>query len=284
MGIFSKKPSQAELTRNQFDTACKSMPWWRALANTIGIINATYVAGLVWEKTAGTQPKLVGIQADTQTLDENFKHELRQIQGRKLYVGELLGQAKQGLLRTRLAAATETEANYYTAPVNPSRAYTPAQLELGKAWKWLTKSWQGGGANKVMYELNKYVNQNQGIPGLGVNEHIILDNVYKEIVTGAPAVRGPNFMLNYPSSVGGKYLLKWIFQITSNIAWPANGDPKWEDWALFYSGAIVSVQGFTDGNKRMGRFAYAVLMLKGGRPFKAPTVALENNLHNMTMG
>src|SRR4051812_43457244 len=103
MGLFSKKPTQAELTRDQFYEACKTLPWWKQLANTIGVTNATYLTGLVWEKTAGTQTKLVGIQADTSTLDENFKHELRQIQGRKLYVGELLGAAKDGSLRARLA-------------------------------------------------------------------------------------------------------------------------------------------------------------------------------------
>ena len=89
-------------------------------------------------------------------------------------------------------------------------------------------------------------------------------------------------MTAYPSSIGGRFLLELIFQWTANAVWPAPGDDQWQDVALFYFGAVATVQGYTDGNKRAARMAYAVTLLKGKRPFTAPSPALEGELIRMT--
>jgi hypothetical protein len=46
-------------------------------------------------------------------------------------------------------------------------------------------------------------------------------------------------------------------------------------------GAVATVQGYPDGNKRAGRMAYAVTLLKGKHPFIAPNSALERALIRM---
>jgi hypothetical protein len=85
----------------------------------------------------------------------------------------------------------------------------------------------------------------------------------------------------YPSHIGGRYLLRWIFGVVAGAGWPASGNDQWDDWALFFLGSIVAAQGFTDGNKRLGRTAYGIVLLTGRRPFRAPTVDLENELYAM---
>ena len=72
-----------------------------------------------------------------------------------------------------------------------------------------------------------------------------------------------------------------MFLHTAGVAWPAQGNEQWDDYALFYLAGIVTAQGFVDGNKRVGKLAYAITFLKGGRPFRAPTIALENELYSM---
>ncbi len=50
---------------------------------------------------------------------------------------------------------------------------------------------------------------------------------------------------------------------------------------MFYLGAMATVQGYADGNKRAGRLGYAITFLKGGRRFVAPSPALESELVRM---
>jgi hypothetical protein len=50
---------------------------------------------------------------------------------------------------------------------------------------------------------------------------------------------------------------------------PARGNAAWENWALYLFGAIMTSQGFTDGNKRVARPAYAITMVSGGVDFRA---------------
>ena len=50
---------------------------------------------------------------------------------------------------------------------------------------------------------------------------------------------------------------------------PARGNAAWENWALYLFGAIMTSQGFTDGNKRVARAVYAIMMVSGGVEFRA---------------
>ena len=64
-----------------------------------------------------------------------------------------------------------------------------------------------------------------------------------------------------------------MFLQTAGVAWPAQGKDEWDDYAMFYLAGVVTVQGFVDGNKRVGKLAYAITLLRGGRPFRAPTIS-----------
>src|SRR5262249_22608433 len=65
-----------------------------------------------------------------------FKMELDRIQKRKVYVGELLGQARSGRLRADLAKNVRPEADYYSGsmpPVDAGQGRLDLQLGGGSA-------------------------------------------------------------------------------------------------------------------------------------------------------
>jgi hypothetical protein len=90
--------------------------------------------------------------------------------------------------------------------------------------------------------------------------------------------------VRYPSTVGAGVLLEELFQLTAGCgptAWPPFGDNRWEGIAMFYLASLVTIQAFSDGNKRAGHLAYAIVLIKGTHAFKAPTTAHENALFRM---
>jgi hypothetical protein len=135
--------------------------------------------------------------------------------------------------------------------------------------------------------LAKYVYMSQP-QGLGQDDTILRDIFRNVVVNSAdkppPAWRGPIFTdptVKYPSSIGGSFLLRWMMKMTGGGFLPKKGDERWVDLALFYLGAIITVQAFSDGNKRVARTAYALLMVNGGVEFRAPSVKFENDLAQM---
>ena len=87
---------------------------------------------------------------------------------------------------------------------------------------------------------------------------------------------------SYPSTAGAGFLFDELFTIvTGQNVWPPFGDGHWDSIAAFYLGSIGTIQVFPDGNKRMSRFAYSVLLIKGTHAFKAPTDTFCMGLYRM---
>lgn len=269
----------------EFQKSVPSLPWYNALKKMLPEPDADEILGMILDKQARKGDRFdIGAStkgAFTAAIDQLLEMEAMKIQGRRAYVAGLLGRARAGDLRRDLAAKTMPEADYWTPGVAQPWRDGSIDLEVQKAYRWITRSWQGDGRHVVLSALTDYVLIRPGI-ALGPDPSL-LDDVYGRVVSNAPAIRAPNFMVNYPSHVGGRHLLEWVFRQGPVVAWPARGADAWEDYALFFLGAIVAVQGFTDGNKRMGRLAYAIVLLRGGRRFVAPTPAFENELFAMSM-
>ena len=85
----------------------------------------------------------------------------------------------------------------------------------------------------------------------------------------------------YPSSVGGTHLLKKLLRSLAGNARPAYNDPAWQDWALFLYGALMAIQPFPDGNKRIAGVVYGLIVLNGGIAFVAPSPKYGSILGNM---
>ena len=111
-----------------------------------------------------------------------------------------------------------------------------------------------------------------------------MKRIHRKAVPGAPPFRF-NYLagdVKYPSTVGAASLLDEIFRVTAGQqVWPAFGDTHWESIAMFYLVSLVTVQAFSDGNKRAGHLAYAIVLIKGTHDFKVPTSAKESELFRM---
>jgi hypothetical protein len=154
----------------------------------------------------------------------------------------------------------------------------PSQRD--KALAWLTRGVAGdGGAFGTV--LDRYVTNDGKMP---LDEGKVRE-IWKTITKGSAMPRYRTTLIGpqlYPSEVGGAYLLKKVFRLLAGATFPPRGNPKWEDWALFCFGSVMAVQGFTDGNKRTARAAYAILMVSAGIEFRAPTNDLGSRLAKMT--
>lgn len=221
-----------------------------------------------------------------QDLAKFMTYEYTNFLNKRNYVDTLLQDARNGNLHTQLALNTRPENQWYV----PGGTDVGKALERRKAVFWICHASPDESklkeVKKVRAILKEYIpNDNthgKTGPALGLKSNWI-QKIHKAVFPNPPAYRFGYLAGNpgYPSSVGGAALLEYIFQQTSNFRWPAIGDIKWQDAALFYLGAIVAVQGFTDGNKRAARIAYSIVLIKGGHSFIAPTTQYESTLFNM---
>lgn len=222
-----------------------------------------------------------------QGLAKFMTYEHTNFLSKRNHVDFLLQNARNGNLHTQLALKTRPENQWYVA----GGTDVGKALERRKAVFWICNACHDDNIKlkeikKVRAILKEYIpnDDTHGItgPALGLTSKWI-KKIHKTVCHNPPAYRFGYFAGNpgYPSSVGGAALLEYIFQQTSNFRWPAIGNIKWQDAALFYLGAIVATQGFTDGNKRAARIAYSIVLIKGGHPFTAPTTQYESTLFNM---
>lgn len=218
-----------------------------------------------------------------------FDFDLQKIQGRATYLNGLLGKATSGLLSAALANDTEPEASYYTAPApSPQALGTPvvppkpqALIDQAKALAWLTHGVTGDRSafNRMLLTRTR----TDGTFPFGA-DRTLLYTAWQAMVPIAPTYRGWNnaaSMQKYPSNVGGLKLLDDVMKELSLMAMPARGDQRWYDLALYLLGAVITVQGFTDGNKRASRFAYVLMLLSGGVPIRVPNNVLGSQLGDM---
>jgi hypothetical protein len=272
--------------RNAFYKWCQGMDSYKALEGVVGAMNATTLIGVIFEDRVRPPNNTLIFPAATEALQkegfsEIFKDERNRIIGRQQYLEGLWKRALGGQLRFQLTASAEPD-SYYKSPGNLSGR----TLELEKARQWVVKSLKGN-SNPVLAMLAKYVYMNQP-QALGQDDAILRD-IYRNVVVDPspqkpPPWRGPvtaDRSVKYPSSIGGSFLLRWMMNMTGHGFMPQKGDERWIDIALFYLGAIITVQAFADGNKRVARTAYAIVMVNSGVEFVAPNVKFENDLAQM---
>jgi len=278
-----KRPEHTTFNRQQFLWLVQSLSGFERLASDIGKSNAASIANLIYDsqvKETNPAERYIQIAADTQaqyisSIDKLFRAEFSQIREQRAHAAALLEMAKGGRLQGALIATAEPESDYVQstdlpAPGSPER-------EIAKAGGWVTRSMHGGNRHLTQEVLTQHILTAPTGPALGPSPQC-LDLVHAALVPDAPRIRSPNSGVAYPSSIGGRFLLEQVFQWTATADWPAPGDDLWMDIALFYLGAVASVQGYTDGNKRVARMGYAITLLKGKCPFVAPGQVMEKAL------
>jgi hypothetical protein len=272
--------------RQQFFWIVQGASGFKALAEDIGTAKTEIVVDLIFDsQVRETNPSdryilVSNEQSDySAQISTQLEAESTQIREKRRYITLLLKATMAGDLRYNLVGMTEPESNY-VALRNLPRSGTP-EHEIAKASDWVASSLHGDGREAIRECLTHHVLTQPAGLALGRTPAELLDKVHAELVPDSPRVRSPNSGTGYPSSIGGHFLLELIFQWTSKIIWPGPGEEIWQDVALFYFGAIASVQGYPDGNKRAARMAYALTLLKARLPFIAPNMALQSALVQM---
>ncbi len=288
------------MTQPQFVTTVRTQPLFRKYSNAVGngpavqAMNDIYTECLRGVPVGGNwgfgnvvNPSDVILRFADETalggffttLDMLVDGDIIKMGRRQTYIDGLKGEAGLGQLYTRLTNNTEPEGNYYAAPVpTPPRIGAPPipprpqwMIEHSKATSWLTHGVHG---NTSAYTRNlRQLSRRDGSNPLGAND-TIARQAWSDLVPIAPGYRGWSAAATavpYPSNIGGgKVLNDVLADLSNNVALPPLGDNRWYDWALFVYGSMMTVQAFTDGNKRISRLAYALMIVNGGVPFVAP--------------
>lgn len=278
-------PAGVTYTRDEFFEVAKGCPDYTVLKNSWGNAYAQAVGLSLFDVcqnylTQQGQPVITRTTAQNALfpgyINTFLSVETRNMRRKKTYVDRLQRIASDGLLRPRLERRTMAEADY---------GATAAMTDMEKAFRWVCNNWHQEdreGIAGVWGALTQFAGGGGGVPALGPDDRMI-KTIHQMIVSQPYPVpfRNVNPNASYPSSMGGNVLLKRIFADTAAAAFPPAGNDLWYDWALFYMAAVVTVQGFVDANKRTGRMAYAVVLVKGGVPFLAPNIELQNTLFKM---
>jgi hypothetical protein len=258
---------------------------FRQLAQSIGRPKAKLFLELIYDWSVASHIQLTMLTPDM--VSDFMKKERENVTFRRQYVNSLVPLCASGSLGTTLNNNLRATGDYYKNPSGVGLA--GRDLAIDQAANWICGGFVAGlPATRAL--LKEYIPTQQGHHGkagaaLGRTSGPIC-KIHKKAVTNAPAYRF-NYMagdVKYPSTVGASVLLDEIFALTAGCAdrtWPAFGDAKWESIAMFYLISIVTIQAFSDGNKRAGHFAYAIVLIKGTHAFKAPTSAKETELFRM---
>jgi hypothetical protein len=280
------QPNNRTYNRQQFLWMAQGSRGFKELVENIGTAKAELIVDLMFNvQVRETNPddRYILVSSDKATYSAQICNQLEtensQINEKRSYVTVLLKATMAGRLRSNLAEMSEPEANYSDIRQLPHAG--TKQREIALAGDWIASSDRGDGKDAIYECLTRHVLTHPSGLAIGSTPEKLLDKIHAEIVAEAPMIRSPNSATAYPSSIGGRILLEQIFKWTSRIIWPGPGEEIWHDVALFYLGAIATVQGYADGNKRAARMAYAITLLKADLPFIAPNMSLQSALVQM---
>lgn len=308
---YVPKTGAITMDRAQFSTVMRTRPIFREYSRYVGVVPAVQALNDAFTENLrcmapsgfwsyGTNANFgnptalrfaddAGLNMFMTVVDGLFDFDKGRMDKRAAYINGLKGEAGAGLLLTKLQANTEPEASYYTAPApvaqRPGTPPVPPKpqhmIDRTKGKAWLKHGVQG---NTTAFDqmVERYAKSDGTFP-FGGNA-TILKTVWQAIVPHAPAYRGWNSaagMQKYPSNIGGMKVLNDVLSAMSTSAMPPRGDNAWYGLALYLLGAVITTQAFTDGNKRMSRFAYILMLMSGGVPMIVPNNTLGAELGDM---
>ena len=282
---FSKKSSAnawVELDEKAFDKFVSKLPDYRRLEGCIGERHARVARMALWKKLGGFSGKYSyrkENEADAnKMLGMLLQHELNCVLQAHYYIGSLAVRARMGEFSNTLAGETMAPADY-GAKVGDSN--------LEKATRYLIFT---SNSLKNTADQNGAPVTAQGIKSAIENasmydtrSELTLRDLHRRCVdqAGLKPSRGTDLQVAYPSTGGAGFLLESTFNMAKGLALPPNEDARWFDLACFLLGAVIRSHGFTDGNGRVGRAAFAATLVKGGLPFAPLKVSAEKLLHGL---
>lgn len=303
--MFTFLQSDQRLTRQAFDQLVRGIPEYSLLESKVGAEVGAKFRGMYWEEvvrgcvvdrgqrylrnfppTSDNPPfalevKVMGryLPRFKETLGLLFAQEKKLIEVRESQLDSVRKQAESGALRSKLDRPVEAEPKSAQWEEVGHGRYVKAGTSTSRdeALKFACLDGKNQGAYNDL--LDTYVTKDGTLP-LGKDDAII-KQIWGKIVRNAPLYRMTSISgAPYPSSVGGDWLLKNRILGSTTGSLP-RGDAKWADWAMYYFGAIMNAQPFPDGNKRVARIVYALMMLSGGIKFQAPSAKVGAELAKM---
>jgi len=201
--------------------------------------------------------------------------ELIWIPKSKQYLSELRGKFLAGELGEQLNHVDEhgNRPNMKPDAELVADVAVPEDLRDKKSFMYVVASMKEGTDISAYVENFRRLTAPAGAFPLGANDQV-LRPIWSAANPDLCPWRGWNgnaAQNKFASSAAGTQLLNDVFAELSAMKMPERGDKEWYDVALYAFGAIAHTQAFTDGNKRMARFAYAVILESGGVEFRAPT-------------
>lgn len=259
---------------------------YRELEQTYGEKRTKEYVELMYTKAKDQNNDILldGSKGSMSVVDILLKGERDAVLQRRQFYQAYMADAKSGQLGRDLDNNLRDVNDYYKS--KKATGLTGRNLAVDQAANWICGDYVAAlpGTRTL---LEEYIPVNQGQHGklgpcLGPSPDALW-KVHKRLVPGvAPTRLATKFVNKYPSTVGAGYLFDELYLLVSGQkVWPPFGDAHWASIAPFYLGSIGTIQVFPDGNKRMSRFAYSVVLIKGTHTFKAPTDTYALSLYRM---
>lgn len=282
MGLFDKKSDWVELGQKDFTKQAKSLDPVKQLTRLIGSAHADASILAFWNKFSMNGKALY--KPDNKkgywaAVEDLFRHELNCVLQGHYYLGKLQVQARMGSFHGSFATETLAVTDY------GARA-TDSDLDKATAWIISSSNSLVRSADDPSAPVNR-TKVRAALQTASTTMDIRSENTLRYLHTqlvnqaGLRPTRGPAKEAPYPTTGGAGFLLEKTFDLAQGIQLPAHADQKWFDLACYLFGAVVRSHGFTDGNGRVGRGAYAAAMLTGGVAFVALKPSAEKLIHGL---
>lgn len=282
MGLFGKSSNWVELKNKEFVKLVKGLKEYKTLARLIGQFADGSVLAL-WNKFSmgsGKASYAKGTEKDYKAgLSALLQHEITCVLAGHYYLGKLQVMARMKSFRGVHSRSILTPEEYGAKSSDPDDV---------KATRWiistsnsLVKTADNPGAPVTATQIRRALVE--ASTTRDIREEATLRWLHTQLVNQA-GLRPTRCMAKeapYPSTGGAAFLLSKTFELARGLTLPAKRDPAWFDVACFLLGAVIRSHGFTDGNGRVGRGAFAAAMLAGGIPFTPLKPDAEKLIHGL---
>jgi hypothetical protein len=272
-----------KLDEKAFGKWVQGLTEYKRLARAIGTFHGARTVRAMWNKFSGMGGGTVTYgpkgKGDYETmLKDLLKYELQVVLSGHYYIGKLQQNARMKVFTSTFATKTLDPATYGVVATDSN--FDKAVKYIVHTSNSLRSTADKAGApvtrrgiklalmNGALYDVRKESTLRD------LHRRLVDQSTLKEsrcMVQSAP----------YPSTGGAGFLLQTTFDLAQGLELPAYGNANWFNLACYLLGATIRSHGFTDGNGRVGRAAYAAAMLKGGIPFVALEAGAEKLIHGL---
>lgn len=284
MGLFQKKDSLVEHDEKAFGKWVKGLPEFKSLARLIGEFHSNNTLKAMWNKFSGMSGGKVRYSPSgkgdyEKMLKALLQHEINTVLNANYYIGSLYSQARANKFSMEMRRETMSPADFGARDDDSNVDKATSYIIFTSNSLKNTADNPGAAVTRNAIALAL-----QNAAMYDVRSEATLRDLHRRLVDQSTLkpTRCMDKSAPYPSTGGAGYLLEHTFGLAKGLRLPAEESPAWFDLACFLLGGVIRSHGFTDGNGRVGRAAFAAAMLKGGLRFRALKVDAEKKVHGLS--